>query len=141
MGKIEEITDIITELKKNYTARNFKKLNLVVGQVMKFSYEGSPVNLKITKIEDGRYWAEHIELMPIGVGFSHYGHNIDSSEEAIRDWGVPYCTDCMRPVNEQGTQIGDKLAANRNEIELTKKTIAELEKKHKKKGKGKKDVG
>lgn len=135
MGQIEEITDIIREIKKDYTPENFKKLGIKKGKVMKFSYEGSPVVLRITKVLDGRYWAEHIELTPLDVGFSHYGHLLDSTDEMMKQYGVPWCQDCERPVNQRATQLGDRKAAVRNEIQITKERIKAM-KKVKKLGKG-----
>lgn len=51
--KWEDITDILTEKAK-------QELN--IGQVLIFSYEGSPVHLKIMRKYKGKVWAKRLYL-------------------------------------------------------------------------------
>lgn len=53
MGKWETIEDILTP-------EGIDKLR--PGQVLVFSYEGSPLHLKIKRKSKGRVWAERIHL-------------------------------------------------------------------------------
>lgn len=98
--KIEEITDIINQIKERYTDENFEKMNIKVGKVLTFGTNEDPTVLEITKIKDGRYWAEHIQLHDPTVVSSHLRHNVDATGE------VPYCTDCEVPVSYPATKAG-----------------------------------
>lgn len=33
---------------------------------------------------------------------NHYGHNIDVSDETIKEYSAPYCTDCNEVITEAG---------------------------------------
>lgn len=124
-SKVEEITDIIEDIKSRYTPKNFKNMNLVVGRILKFNYEGSPVNLKITKIEKGRYWAEHVTLVDQTIVRGHYGHDVDITEESKAEYGAPYCTDCGVVVTEPATEDGEVKAQDRADRSLSDGTIIE----------------
>lgn len=111
--QIEEITDVLTP--EGIRSGQFKK-----GQMLKFNYEGSITTLVITRIwvHKGRAWARHADTAAQTVVATHYGHNVDSTEEAQREYGVPYCTDCEVPVNEPSTEDGEVKAANRRDTHL-----------------------
>lgn len=104
MGKKEEITDIFPEPE---AIAQFK-----VGQILKFA-DGTQI--KITRKTKTRIWGEHIELLDMDTGMSHYGHNLDVTEEAIQQYGVPYCTDCEIPVRNRATMTGDMKAMKREQ--------------------------
>lgn len=106
----EEITDVIQGLQQRYTPANFKKLGIKKGKVLTFDYEGSPVVLEITRItKDKRYFAKHVELHePNKVG-SHYGHNVDATQNP------PFCTDCEVPVSEWANIEGKRKYEARKE--------------------------
>lgn len=53
MAKWEDITDILTDEGKD---------KLEVGQVLIFTYEGSPLHLKIMRKHKGKVWAKHTYL-------------------------------------------------------------------------------
>lgn len=91
-----------------------------------FEYEGGIV-IKVTRVDrkNKRAWGEHIELVNHNKGFSHYGHNLDSTEEAIKQYGVPYCTDCETPVSEMASNEGHKKAQDREDRTLSDGTIIE----------------
>lgn len=114
LGKTEEITDVLTP--EGIRSGQFQK-----GQVLKFDYEGSITCLKITQIfkHKGRAWAKHIELMSQQVVASHYGHNVDSTKEAIDEHGKPYCQDCEVTVDQPSTEDGEVKAADRRDHELS----------------------
>jgi len=104
--EIEEITDIIVELKKRYTPANFKKMGIKVGKVLTFSFEGSPVILEIIEIKNGKYFAKHIELHEPNTVAGHYRHHVNASDEAVKTHGSPYCVDCELPVSKPATVQG-----------------------------------
>ncbi len=106
MKKREEITDIINDLKTRYTPENFKKMGIKKGKVLTFDYEGSPVVLEVTKVAKGRYWAKHIKLHEPNVVASHYRHNVDATDEATKEYGSPFCTDCEMPVSQVASVQG-----------------------------------
>ncbi|UOF80581.1 hypothetical protein [Caudoviricetes sp.] len=120
VGFKEEITDILTA--EGVRSGDFKK-----GQMLKFEYEGSVTCIKITRIDrkNGRAWGEHIEPINNNVALSHYGHNIDTTEETIKEYRVPYCTDCEMPVNNEASDEGKKKAEEREENTLEDGTIIE----------------
>ena len=107
MGQKEELTDMISE-------NGIKELK--VGTVLKFEYEGSITSIKITKkdTKNMRIWGEHVELMPMDVGMSHYGHQIDRSKD------VPFCTDCQLPVTDYATEEGESAAWGRDSKKMRK---------------------
>jgi hypothetical protein len=100
MGKKEEITDIIDDIKARYTPENYEALGIKKGKVLKFNYEGTPVNLKITRMAMGRVWAEHVTLTDMDTGMSHYGHLIDATVDP------PFCQDCNVQVYGTGHRRG-----------------------------------
>lgn len=123
----EDITDVIDEMRQQYTPENFEKMNIVVGRVLKFDYEGSKTTLKITRIEDGKYFAEHIYTTDMDTGFSHYGHIVESDKATQEKYGAAYCRDCECPTNEPATEEGDTKAYLRQQ-EADLKAKAEQEK-------------
>lgn len=106
--KSEEITDIIEQLKSRYTDENFKAMGIKVGKVLTFGKDENTTVLEITKIAKGRYWAKHVELHEKNNVISHYRHNVDATDETIKEYGSPYCTDCEVPVSEIATPQGKK---------------------------------
>lgn len=96
MPKREEITDVISP-------EGIKKLK--VGSVLKFA-DGTQI--KVTRKTKDRIWGEHIELIGIDEGMSHYGHDVDRSEEAIDKHGVAYCNDCQVATREFANEDGEK---------------------------------
>lgn len=104
MGKKEEITDIFP------TPEAIKKIK--VGTVLKFD---SGVQIKVTRKTKTRIWGEHVELLDMDTGMSHYGHNLDVTEEALQEYGVPYCQDCEIPVRNRATTTGDMKAMQREQ--------------------------
>ncbi len=113
VGFKEEITDILTA--EGIRSGEFKK-----GQMLKFEYEGSQTCIKITRLDkkNGRAWGEHIEPVNNNIALSHYGHNLDATEEAIRQYRVPYCTDCETPVSLEATPEGKRKVETREENTL-----------------------
>jgi len=116
VGKKEEITDILTE--KGIKSGEFKK-----GQLLRFTQ----TVIKITKIDkkNGRAWGVHVEPMKYHQAMGHYGHNIDATDEAVKEYGVPFCEDCEVPVNEEATKAGKTKAADRAERTLSDGTVIE----------------
>lgn len=104
MGMKEEITDLISD--KGI-------MELKVGQVLGFNYEGSVTRIKVTKIDrkNMRIWGEHVDLIDVNTGMSHYGHDLDRTQSP------PWCNDCQVPVNVESTEDGDMKAAIRQEQE------------------------
>lgn len=121
--KSEEITDIIEQLKSRYTDENFKKMGIKVGKVLTFGTNENPTILEITKIAKGRYWAKHVQLHEKSSVISHYRHNVDATEEAEREYGSPYCTDCEVPVSEIATPQGKQKFEARKEQYLSDGTF------------------
>lgn len=113
VGFKEEITDILTA--DGIRSGEFKK-----GQLLKFEYEGSVTCIKITRLDrkNGKAWGEHIEPVNNNVALSHYGHNLDATEEAIREYRVPYCTDCEVPVNAEASADGKRKVQEREDGRL-----------------------
>lgn len=122
----EDITDTIEELKKGYGA-DFDKLNIKPGRVMGFDYEGSKTYLEIGRIEDGRYFAKQVEMHEQNTVASHYRHNVDATEETIKEYGSPWCQDCEIPVSEAATVEGKKRYENRKERHLSDGTPIDVE--------------
>jgi hypothetical protein len=94
MGKKEEISDIISE--KGI-------IELKVGTVLKFDYEGSPIYIKVTRkdTKNMRIWGEHVTLGGMDEGMSHYGHEMDRTVDPI------FCTDCQVPVTQFANKSGE----------------------------------
>jgi len=125
--QVEEITDIINQLKERYTPANFKLMKIKVGKVLTFGTNGNPVVLEITKVSKGRYWAKHVELHEKNSVVSHYRHNVDATEEAVKEYGVPYCTDCEVPVSTEATPQGKQKYEERKDRYLSDGTLIEPE--------------
>lgn len=118
-GLREEITDMMAD--KAYTAKDSNgKFVFHVGKVLKFSYEGSITSIRVTRIDrkNKRMWGEHVELVDPNIVKSHYGHNVDSSAEALKKYDVPFCTDCQVPVNQDSNEDGEVKAADRKDRTL-----------------------
>lgn len=118
VGFKEEISDILTA--EGIRSGEFKK-----GQMLKFEYEGSQTCIKITRIDrkNGRAWGEHIEPVNNNIALSHYGHNLDATEETIREHRVPFCTDCEIPVSTEATIDGKRKVEEREENTLEDGTV------------------
>lgn len=123
----EDITDVIEGMKQRYTPENFKKMDIKVGKVLKFDYEGSITTLKITRIEGAKYFAEHIYTTDMDTGFSHYGHVVLTDPATQEKYKAAFCTDCNVPTNEPATEEGDTKAYLRQQ-EADNKRKAEEEK-------------
>ena len=115
-GKKEEITDILTP--EGIKSGEFKK-----GQMLKFTQ----TNIKITKIDkkNGRAWGVHVEPMKYHTAITHYGHIIDATDDAMKEYGAPFCEDCEIPVDEEATKEGKKKATERSERTLSDGTVIE----------------
>lgn len=123
----EDITDVIEQMRLNYTPEHFEEMGIKEGKVLKFIMEGSITTLKITRVEDGKYFAEHIYPVDMDTGFSHYGHIIDTDKATQEKHGAGYCHDCDRPINQPATEEGDTKAYLRQQ-EADLKAKAEQEK-------------
>lgn len=116
MGKIEEISDMMTP--ETYTAKKDGKFVFIKGKLLRFDYEGSKTELRVTKIDrkNQRMWAEHVQT---GDQFefieSHHGHLLDVTKEAYEEFGTAYCQDCEVPVTTPSTEDGEVKALNRVE--------------------------
>lgn len=110
----EEITDIISD--EAYDDPNFKK-----GLLLKME----KANIVITKVDrkNKRTWGRHIQPVNQGIATTHYGHNIDTTEETQQEFGAPYCADCEVSLNEQATVEGKKKAQEREDITLADGTV------------------
>lgn len=117
MNKIEEITDMMTP--EAYTAKKDGKYAFKVGTLLRFDYEGSKTELKVTKIDrkNQRMWAKEIVTNDEGLFVSHHGHLVDASREAFNTYGAPFCTDCEVSVHEPSTEDGEVKAKNRADEE------------------------
>lgn len=109
-NKKEEITDLIDP-----TAYDNKSLDSVFkkGAVMKFTN----ATIKITKIDrkNRRTWGEHITLVSGKTVGTHHEHDVDSSKDAYREYGIPFCNDCQVAVDEPSTEDGDVKALDRKD--------------------------
>lgn len=120
VGKKEEITDILTP--EGCKSGDYKQ-----GQLLKFNYEGSITCIRITKINRkvGRAWGIHVEPMNYNEAMGHYEHEIDATEDAIREHRVPFCVDCQVPVNQPSTEDGEVKARDRADRTLADGTVIE----------------
>ena len=103
IGLEEDITDILT--KDGIKSGQFAK-----GQLLKFmSDDGTPTYIKIIKIsvKKGTAMGKHIQPSKTENVSSHYGHNVDSTTSALRDYGCPFCTDCDMPVSQKNNKVDD----------------------------------
>jgi len=110
----EEITYIISD--EAYDDPNFKK-----GLLLKME----KANIVITRVDrkNKRTWGRHIQPVNQSIATTHYGHNIDTTEEIQAEFGAPYCTDCEVPLNEQATVDGKRKANERDENTLSDGTV------------------
>jgi hypothetical protein len=95
--KKEELTDMFTP--KAIAA--FR-----VGQVLKFE-DGTQI--KITRKTKTRIWGQHITLVDLDRGMSHYGHNLDVTKDP------PYCEDCEATIRELATTTGNLKSMQRED--------------------------
>lgn len=124
MAKEFEVTDTIEEIKQGKTAEEFKSMKIKKGRTLTFNYEGSMTVLEITRTtRDGRYFAKEIELHEPNTVASHYGHNVDATQEASEQYGAPYCTDCEIPVSDKATLEGKRKYQKRKEQYLSDGTF------------------
>lgn len=102
-NKREDISDMIKS--EAYDDPEFKK-----GLVLKFER----TTIKITRIDrkNKRAWGEHIQLHDQRITLSHYGHEVDLTEN------TPFCIDCEVPVSESSTEDGDKKFLDRKDNTL-----------------------
>lgn len=103
MGKKENLSDMMID--RAYTDKDENgKYVFHVGKVLKFDYEGSPIHIKITRIDrkNKKMWGEHIALYDFDTGMSHYGHDVDVSDsEHI------FCRDCNVEIDQPATEEGE----------------------------------
>lgn len=116
VGFKEEITDMMTD-------KAFKTFK--VGQVLKFAQ----ATIKITKIDrkNKRMWGKHIEMVGNDTVYGHYGHNVDTTGDALEEYGKPYCTDCEVVITEPATEDGEKKFLDRRDNTLADGTEIEDE--------------
>lgn len=102
--KREEISDMIPE--KLWEHPDFK-----AGYILRFD----TATLKVTKInrKAKRVWAEHTELVEQIVANTHFGHNVDITENP------PYCSDCEVYIDEAATPEGKSKAEERDDNTLS----------------------
>jgi hypothetical protein len=117
VGLKEEITDIVEGIHARYSEENFKKLRIKKGRVLRFDYEGSKTTIRITKVANGRYWGEHIELHDQRIVRSHTRHDVDTDQKP------PFCRDCQVPVTQPSTEDGEKKYQDREDRQLSDGTI------------------
>lgn len=121
MGKKEEITDVLID--RAYTDKDADgKYVFVKGKVLKFNYEGSPIFIKVTRIDrvNKRMWGEHISLYDFNTGMSHYDHKINTDNpERV------YCNDCEVEISQPATEEGETKAMERIREENKKEEVEE----------------
>lgn len=109
MGKKEDLTDMMIDAA--YTDKDADgKYLFYKGRVLTFSYEGSPIHIKITRIDrkNKKMYGEHIALYDFNTGMSHYGHDVDTTDtEHI------YCNDCKIEIDQLATEEGEVAAIMR----------------------------
>jgi hypothetical protein len=81
-----------------------------VGKVLKFDYEGTPIHIRITKIDrkNKKMYGEHISLYDFNTGMSHYGHDVDASDKEHI-----FCRDCQVEIDQPATEEGEVKAIQR----------------------------
>lgn len=97
-GYKEELTDM-------FTPAGIAAIK--VGKVLRFNYEGSITNIKVTRKTKDRIWGVHVEMIEYNQAMSHYGHNLDTTVTPV------WCTDCDVAANELSTKEGRAKAAKR----------------------------
>lgn len=103
MGKKEDLTDMMID--RAYTDRDENgKYVFYKGRVLTFSYEGSPIHIKITRIDrkNKKMYGERIALYDFNTGMSHYGHEVDTTDTAHI-----YCNDCKVEIDQPATEEGE----------------------------------
>jgi len=116
MGKKENLSDMMID--RAYTDKDeHGKYVFHVGKILKFSYEGSPIHIKITRIDrkSKKMWGEHVNLYDFNTGMSHYGHDID-----VTDPARVYCNDCKTEIDQPATEEGEVAAITRQRAEADK---------------------
>lgn len=105
-NKKEEITDLIAP--EAYDDPLFKK-----GLVLKFT----KTTIKVTKVDrkNKRAWGEHITLVNQKIVGTHQDHEVNSTKEMYDEYGLPFCEDCLVPVDQPSTEDGDKKALDRKD--------------------------
>lgn len=121
----EEITDLFADNAYDKIDPKTGKHVFRTGKILRFEFEGTLTTIKVTKINRiaRRMWGEHIELTDPATTASHYGHFVDSSKEAMDEYGKPFCTDCGVTVDESANEDGDVKAANRRDKTLADGTV------------------
>lgn len=91
MSDWEDIGDILTPKAKARLKR---------GHVLVFEREDGKHFYKVTMMShNGRVWVR--EVPPIVSGdemLEHNGHQIDATNEAVKEHGNPFCIDCQKVV-------------------------------------------
>ncbi len=120
-GFKEEITDIMSD--KVYTQKVNGSFVFYKGKVLKFAQ----ATIKITRIDrvNKRVWGEHIEMVANDTVYGHYGHNVDTTGEALEEYGKPYCTDCEVVITEPATKEGEAKFLHRRDNTLADGTEIE----------------
>jgi hypothetical protein len=116
IGKREEITDLMSlEARKHY--------DIEVGKLLKFRKDNEIVAIVVTRMTKTRMWGVHVEVNDRQVVHSHRGHAVDTTEDTVREYKAPYCTDCEVPVTEPSTEDGEVKAAERRDRTLEDGTV------------------
>ena len=93
MSKLENVGDIFT---------TEGKAKLKKGNVLGFIQEGKKVNYKVVSLPgNGNVWVRKIKLTNPLAMRTHHGHTIDTTNETVREFGAPYCSDCEMPISEE----------------------------------------
>lgn len=103
MGKKEDLTDMMIDAAYTDRGEDGKYL-FYKGRVLTFSYEGSPIHIKITRIDrkNKKMYGERIALYDFNTGMSHYGHDVDTT-----DSDHIYCNDCKVEIDQPATEEGE----------------------------------
>jgi hypothetical protein len=113
MGRKEDLSDMMID--RAYTDKDERgRFVFHKGKVLKFDYEGTPIHIRITKIDrkNKKMYGEHISLYDFNTGMSHYGHDIDASDkERI------FCRDCNVEISQPATEEGEVKAIMRQREE------------------------
>lgn len=113
MGRKEDLTDMMID--RAYTDRDENgKFVFHKGKVLTFNYEGSPIHIRITKIDrkNKKMFGEHISLYDFNTGMSHYGHDVDASDKEHI-----FCRDCNVEIDQPATEEGEVKAIMRQREE------------------------
>jgi len=92
MSEWQDISDIISDE---------GRAKLYVGQTLTFSQEGSLHSYKIMRMpKNDKIWVKRINLITADSMTSHTGHDVDMSNETIKNYGGPYCRTCLELIGE-----------------------------------------